>query len=133
MSNCIDCRYKAGEEAINEIMPSNSNVIIANSNDKVTLEINGVEINDADDSIKIGYKPMEKDSIIVNETKEIIKEQYESIEKDEVIVIDAINSFIDDGNKKYRYINDSSQFEDIAVELFNTLVERHKAIFTLIL
>ena len=128
MSNCIDCRYKEGEEAINEIMPSNSNVIIANSNDKVTLEINGVEINDADDSIKIGYKPIEKDSIIVNETKEIIKKQYESIEKDEVIVIDAINSFIDDDNKKYRYINDSSQFEDIAVELFNTLVERHKAI-----
>lgn len=128
MSNCIDCRYKEGEEAINEIMQSNSNVIIANSNDKVTLEINGVEINDADDSIKIGYKPIEKDSIIVNETKEIIKKQYESIEKDEVIVIDAINSFIDDDNKKYRYINDSSQFEDIAVELFNTLVERHKAI-----
>ena len=79
MSNCIDCRYKEGEEAINEIMPSNSNVIIANSNDKVTLEINGVEINDAeindvDDSIKIGYKPIEKDSIIVNESRRNYKE-----------------------------------------------------------
>ena len=47
---------------------------------------------------------------------------------EEVIVIDAINSFFEDNNKKYRYINDQSQFEDIAVELFNRLVERHQAI-----
>ena len=47
---------------------------------------------------------------------------------DEVIVIDANNSFIKDDNKKYRYINKSSNFENIAIELFNTLVERHKGI-----
>ena len=44
---------------------------------------------------------------------------------EEVIVIDAINSFVEDNNKKYRYINNSSDFESIAVELFNILVERH--------
>ena len=47
---------------------------------------------------------------------------------DEVIVIDAKNSFIEDKNRKYRYINDSSEFNDIAVELFNTLVQRHKEV-----
>lgn len=47
---------------------------------------------------------------------------------EEVIVIDAKNSFVECDNKKYRYINNSSEFENIAVELFNTLVERHNTI-----
>ena len=47
---------------------------------------------------------------------------------DEVIVIDAKNSFIEDKNRKYRYINDSAEFDAIAVELFNTLVQRHKEV-----
>ena len=47
---------------------------------------------------------------------------------DEVIVIDPNQSFIEDNNKKYRYINNSLEFETIAVELFNTLVQRHKEV-----
>ena len=35
----------SGKEAINEIMPSNSNVIIANSNDKVTLEMSPYDLS----------------------------------------------------------------------------------------
>jgi S-DNA-T family DNA segregation ATPase FtsK/SpoIIIE len=46
---------------------------------------------------------------------------------EDIIVVDGGQSFIGK-EKNYRYISDVSKFEEITIELFNTLVDRHNTI-----